>query len=280
MKSLLEVLQLSEEYLKQKSIVHPRRQAQDLICDALGLNRMQLYTEHDRPLTHNELEMLRSKLARRGRGEPNAYIHGHVPFFDCHFLVTPDVLIPRQETEVLAEKIAKEIGDGKGKILWDLCTGTGCLGISLKKRFPDLEVVLSDISTKALVVAKENARVNQVDVAILEGDLFVPFKGRRTHYVVCNPPYVSEREFLLLDSEVREHEPRQALVSGTTGYEMYERLARELKDYLYPGARAWFEIGTGQGEGVKHLFQGPPWKKCQIERDWAGHDRFFFLEIE
>lgn len=282
MKSLLEILNLAVNYLEQKGVVNPRRQVQDLFCDALGLTRMQLYMDHDRPLTEKELDLLRSKLARRAKGEPNAYIHGKVNFYNCTFLITPDVLIPRQETEILVDKIAEEIEEqgSQNKSLWDVCTGSGCMGITLKKKFPDLKVTLSDQSEKALAVAEENCQLNEVEVEILKGDLLTPFAGRKTDYFVCNPPYISEKEYALLDPEVRDFEPKHALVSGETGWEFYQRLSYELHHYLNPKGKAWFEIGADQGERVKSLFQDPSWIKREIEQDWAGHDRFFFLEIE
>src|SRR5262249_40817956 len=144
----------------------------------------------------------------------------------------------------------------------------------------DLDVVLSDLSPKALEVAQANAQLNGVAVEILQGDLLAPFVGRKAHYVVCNPPYVSEAEYAALSNEVRHFEPIQALLAGRTGLEFYERLAKELPAFLEPSAKVWFEIGTGQGRGVQSLFGNPPWKNCHVGKDWSGHDRFFSLEIE
>lgn len=282
MRTILEILNLSTDYLTRKGIVQPRLQAEELISQALGLKRMDLYLQFDRPLIDEELIKCRAWLQRRGQGEPLQYIHGQVEFFDCVIKVTPAVLIPRQETEILVDKVAKALAQETlaGKILWDLCCGSGYMGIALKKRFPELTVCLSDISSDALAVAAENARNNEVEVELLKGDLLAVFKDRRSDFIVCNPPYVSEKEFSTLDTEVREYEPRQALISGRTGLEFYERLARELPPYLNPGSKIWFEIGTGQGKAVQKLFQDPFWKKCRVENDWSGHERFFSLEIE
>jgi release factor glutamine methyltransferase len=273
MRSLLDVLNLSVEFLNSKGVAYPRREAQDLICDALNLKRMQLYLDYDRPLTEAELQMLREKLMRRAKGEPAAYIHGQVNFLDCALCVNPAVLIPRQETEILAAKVIAQLAieDLTDKKLWDLCCGSGCLGIA---------VTLSDISAKALGVAKANAAHNGVEVNCLEGDLLTPFKGQKTHFLVCNPPYVSRHEFLSLEPEVRDHEPRDALIGGETGLEFYQRLKENLEQFLYPHGKAWFEIGAGQGHALKALFQGRPWMHSRLEQDWSNHDRFFFLEIE
>lgn len=275
MKTVLEILKLTTDYLKEKGVGNARREAEDLISDALGLTRMQLYTDFERPLTNQELVLCRERLQRRIKGEPLQYIHGEVEFFGCRIKVTPAVLIPRQETEILVDKIAKELSQVEldGKVLWDLCCGSGCIGIALKKKFPQLEVCLSDISQDALNVASENAKLNEVSVTLLHGDLFQPFVGKKTHYIVCNPPYIAESEFQALDREVREHEPRQALISGKSGLEFYERLASEISGYLLPSGKAWFEIGTGQGEAVRQLFGE---QHCRVEKDWSNHDRFVF----
>lgn len=282
MKSLLEVLNLTTDYLKQRRISSARRQAEDLIAGALNLDRLQIYVNYDRPLSEDELQRCRSYLIRRAKREPLQYILGEVEFYDCTLSVTPDVLIPRQETEILVDKIAKDLQtiDLEGKVLWDVCCGSGCIGIALKKKFPALRVLMSDLSPKALAIAESNAKRNDADVALMEGDLLAASRGEPVDFLVCNPPYVREDEFPDLDPEVKDHEPRLALVPGPTGLECYARIARDLKAVLKAGARCWFELGTGQGEEIQALFMPLFPKKYAVEKDWAGHDRFFFLEIE
>ncbi|MBA3816979.1 MAG: peptide chain release factor N(5)-glutamine methyltransferase [Parachlamydiaceae bacterium] len=282
MRTILEILTLSTDYLTRKGILQPRLQAEELVSQSLGLKRMDLYIQFDRPLVDEELSKCRDWLQRRGQGEPLQYIHGQVDFFDCMIKVTSAVLIPRQETEILVDKISKVLAHETlaNKVLWDICCGSGCIGIALKKRFPDLTVCLSDISAEALTVAAENAKSNFVEVELLEGDLLLPFKEKFSDFVVCNPPYISEKEFSALDIEVRAHEPRRALISGESGLEFYKRLANDLPSHLNSGSKVWFEIGANQGQAVQSLFQGAFWKKCCVENDWSGHERFFSLEIE
>jgi len=282
MKTILEILNLSTDFLKQKKISNPRRQAENLLSDALGMSRLQLYVDFERPLTEPELDTCRKNLARRSKGEPLQYIKGFVEFCECTFIVNPHVLIPRQETEILVEMIAKELEklDLKEKVLWDVCCGSGCIGISLKKRFPELNVILSDISPDAIKVAQANALKNEVDVKFFVGDLLEPLKDQKADFFACNPPYISQPEFAKLDVEVKQFEPTTALISGPTGLEFYERLARDLPALSNSGLRGWMELGTGQGERVLSLFSESPWKNCRYEPDWSGHDRFFFLEIE
>lgn len=275
MRKLLEVLKLSSQHLENAKIENARRQAEELIADALRMSRLQLYLEHDRPLQESELAQIRDSLARRAKGEPNAYIRGYVEFHDCEVKVTRDVLIPRQETALLVDLIIQKLRaqNVAGKTLFDLCTGSGYIGIALKKRFPELTVVVSDICPKALAIARENAR--EVEVEFLQGDLLEPFKGRKADFLVCNPPYISEQEFQDLDREVKEFEPRRALVAGPTGLEFYERLQRDLPAVLAPTAEVWFEIGHTQGTALSHLFpQG------HVLQDLAGKDRFYFFSLE
>jgi len=279
MKTIIDILKLSTDFLIQKKISQPRRQAEDIIADALKIDRVQLYMQHDRPLTDPELELCRSRLARRAKGEPLQYIRGEVDFLDCRIKVTPAALIPRQETEILADKIVKELAtiELKGKSLWDVCCGTGCIGIAIKKKFPDLNVVLSDVSPEALQLAKENAQLNEVDVEFYEGDFLHPFTGKTTDFFVCNPPYVADHEFAHLDDEVKNHEPKLALLAGPDGLDFYKKLAQELPNYLRHG-KAWLEIGKDQGKALIELFSKGPWTQCRVEKDWAGNDRFLFLE--
>lgn len=286
MKTILEVLTLSADYLSKKGIANARRQSEELMSDALHLSRMDIYTQFERPLTDSELEICRTNLARRGKNEPLQHIRGFVEFYGCEIKVTPDVLIPRQETEILIDMVAKRLSEDekngglKGKVLFDVCTGSGCIGIALKKKFPDLKVILSDISVKALDIAKENAKKMEVDVEFLIGDLLQPFQGKKCDYFLCNPPYIAEKEYQTLEPEVKNYEPKQALISGNTGFEFYEKLARELPGFLKSKALGFLEIGRGQGPHVLSLFSNEPWINCRFERDWSSHDRFFFLEIE
>jgi len=282
MKTVSEVLQLSAGYLQEKDVERPKREAEDLLAFVLKVSRLDLYMQHDRPLEEKELSTFRAFLKRKAQGEPYEYIVGETLFFHCTLRITSDVLIPRPETEILLEKAVSEIqkDEWRGKEAWDLCTGSGCLGIGLKKALPELNVSLSDLSAKTLEVARANASWNEVAVACYQGDFLNPFLGMKADYIFCNPPYISEEEFGSLDPSVRLHEPEMALVSGPSGLEFYERLAVELPNYLNSGAQIFLEIGSGQGEALGVIFSAKCWKTKRLEKDWAGHDRFFFLEFE
>jgi release factor glutamine methyltransferase len=282
MLTIQEILKKSTDFLTQKGIANPRRQAEEVLADALSIKRMQLYMDFDRPLTEKELEKCRAHISRRAKGEPTQYLRGYVEFYDCKIKVTPDVLIPRQETEILVDKIVQTLlkEDLKDKVLWDVCCGSGCIGIAIKKKLPQLQVVISDISPAALAVAKENCLQNEVELTILQGDLLDPFVGKKTHFFVCNPPYVSENEYLQLDKEVATFEPKLALTAGDDGLEFYRKLSEQLPSHLHASAKVWFEIGSTQADKMNQFFLSSIWKKKILIKDWSGKDRFFFLEIE
>ncbi|MES2121672.1 MAG: peptide chain release factor N(5)-glutamine methyltransferase [Chlamydiota bacterium] len=278
--TLIEVLKRSADFLKDKGVTRARRVAEELFAHVLKVKRLDLYLQYDRPMIESELEEIRGLLRRASRNEPFEQIIGKVSFCHCDIKVTSDVLIPRPETEILVETICRQLKDESNLVVWDICTGSGYIGIAIKKAIPALCVTLSDISDKALGVAAENAAGNGVEVELKQGDLLAPFQGLKADVVICNPPYISESEYLSLDPCVRDFEPKCALVGGAEGVEFYRRLAADLPPYLNPGAKLFFEIGTGQGEALKSIFHSPCWREKRVEKDWAGHDRFFFLEFE
>jgi release factor glutamine methyltransferase len=272
MKNCKSILELSTQFLTQHEVPKARLVAETLLAFYLQMERIALYMHFDRPLIEEELVPFRAALKRAIKGEPIEYIMGEVEFYHCKIKVTPDVLIPRQETEILLDLICKRL-DGSEKRALDLCTGSGCLAAGLKNARPDLEVHGVDLSEKALSVAKENGP----EVIWHLGDLTAPVEGMQFDLVICNPPYVTDDEYQQLDASVKDFEPKMALVSGPTGLEYYERLSRELPAILAPGAKVFFEMGTGQGEAISKIFSDPLWVDPLVEKDWANHTRFFSL---
>jgi len=281
MKTIRQTLIILTETFRQNQILLPDRQAEDLLGDLLNCSRQKLYLNGSRYLSESEWECCQDRLRKRLQGVPLQYLHGQVEFYDCLIKVNSHVLIPRPETEILVDKIVQTL---KGKnltdqVLCDLCCGSGCIGIALKKRFPNLKVVASDLSFEATEMTKVNAKENQVQITVDQGDLFESFKNQKMHYFVCNPPYISLKEYIALERDVLDYEPRQALLAGETGLEFYQRLAAQLPDYLFSFGRVWLEIGYDQGKAVKQLFQGSSWENQKVEKDWAGHDRFFSCQF-
>lgn len=266
-------LKLITEQLGKCGIEDAEKEARYLVCDALELTPGDLQIDPEREINPGQLKRLVFYLERRCKREPLQYIHGEVEFFGCRLKVNRHVLIPRPETEQLVELLAAQFKSGE---VWDLCCGSGAIGIALKKANPELAMTLSDVSRFAVDIARENAAQNDVNCQFSEGDLFEPFTGRRADVIVSNPPYVTIKEFNTLQPEVRNFEPKEALVAGVDGLDFYRRFARHGKKYLNPGGRLILEIGFNQGQSIMALFEDEGWDVLELRKDWSGRDRFFF----
>lgn len=277
MHSIRDLIQLSTDFLKRKNVASARFCAEELLAFILKKKRLDLLIDYDAPVEKPEVDFFRDLIRRKADGEPLGYLLKSVEFLDCIIDLEPGIFIPRQETEIFVSLALKEISD-ENKILWDLCTGSGCMGLAAKKYRPHLQVVLSDISEEALICAKSNASKNNLEVNTLQGDLLFPFRGKTADIIFCNPPYVSEEEYPKLEKEVH-FEPKRAHVAKESGLEFYYRLSVELPLYLSPGAKIFLEIGDRQGEEVMEIFNQNHWRQKRYERDWSGKDRFFFLEF-
>lgn len=211
---------------------------------------------------------------------PVAYITGAVPFCGCTILVNPSVLIPRPETEFLVETVCSILGNSSSLKIADICTGSACIAIALKKKLPLLEVVATDISFEALLLAQKNALKNEVKLEFFQGDLQQALPERKFSAIVCNPPYISEKEYEELDPSVRFFEPKSALTGKNDGLEFYERLEAVLPPFLDKGAKLFFEMGESQGDKLMRIFNAPCWKMKKVVTDFCNKERFFFLEFE
>ncbi len=278
MQTTKEILQQSKNYLEQKEHPSPRFHAERMLMHILNIDRLTLYLDFERPVEPKELQKLRNYLKRLVQGEPWQYIEGRVPFFHMEFEVNRHVLIPRPETEWIVEKVVEEVNSERTKVtsVLDLCTGSGCIGLSIKNACPNLSVTLSDLDEKALGVAKTNQIRQGLEVELVQGDLFEPLKGKKFDIIVSNPPYVTDQEYLELDSKVRDFEPKRALVAGADGLDLYRRIAREYQAHLNPGGRLYLEIGETLGNQLLELFSG----RGEILSDLAGKPRLFLLENE
>jgi release factor glutamine methyltransferase len=280
MRLLGNVLKLATSLLEQKQVSLPRRSAEELLAHVLGCKRLDLYLSFDQPLMEKELDLFRVLIKRRMTHEPLQYIVGEVEFYGVEIEVNKTVLIPRQETEEMLDLIVKRLAyeEMASKKVLDLCTGSGCIAIAFKKRFPIAEVWGVDISSDALLLAQKNSIKNDVKIFWAVSDLVSTVK-EKYDIVICNPPYVGEEEYLTLGTEVH-HEPRGALVGKEGGIGFYKRLANELPQILNPRAKIFFEIGYRQKEGILACFSDPWWKEKAVKTDLSSRDRFFFLEFE
>ena len=276
MKSLKILLQLAKSYLESK----PVRYAEEIISFILQIPLEDLYLDLEQKVSANEENMIWFYLEQCKKDKPLEYILKTVAFLGYEFQVDSRALIPRPETEVWLDWALKQITKvrTKGKVLWDLCTGSGCLGIMAKLKFPSLQVILSDICEEALQLAYCNAKNLNAEVEIRRGNFLEPFEGEWADFVFCNPPYVSEEEYKSLEPSVRDYEPKKALVSEEKGLYFYRILSERLFSFLNPGASVFLEIGSGQGKKVEKLFQNEFFTSAKIVNDWAGHNRLIFLK--
>ncbi|MDF2549951.1 MAG: ywkE [Chlamydiales bacterium] len=217
--SVKELIARAAEYLEKKQVLAPRRQAEELLSDVLCCKRLDLYLDFERPLVEGELIEFRARVKRRAEREPIDYIRGELEFFDCSIQVNRSVLIPRQETELLVDLAWQRLKSKplEGKRLLDLCTGSGCIAIALKSKFPALAVTATDLSLEALEVAKGNAKRNGVSIDFRQGDLFSPLVGEKFDFLLSNPPYIKASDYSELEPEVRCFEPKSALIGGEFG---------------------------------------------------------------
>lgn len=281
--TVLQTLQWTSEWFGRRSLDSPRLTAELLLAHVLKLERVRLYMEFDRPLTAAELAAFRALIERRVAGESTAYLLGYRHFYGRRFEVDARVLVPRPETELLVDLVGKALSGGaaEGAVataepreVLDLCTGSGCIALSLAAEWTHLRLTGTDLSPRALEVATANRAALGLNerVELLQGDLFAPVAGRRFHALVSNPPYVAEGQMAGLPAEVKA-EPRLALAAGEQGMDVLARLVQQAPAHLHPGGLLAVEMGEEQGAMVSAAFAAAGFIDVVVTRDWAGHDR-------
>jgi release factor glutamine methyltransferase len=250
--TVLKILTWTKGYLAGKGVDNARLEAEWLLSSALGLDRVGLYVNFDKPLTDAELALYRGMVTRRARREPLQYILGTQEFMGLEFETTTAALIPRHDTETLVEEAVKR-GNAAKKIL-DIGVGSGCIAIALAKKYPNAEVCGVDSSFASLELAQRNGKKHGVVVKLKQGSLFEPFSGERFDLIVSNPPYILTAEFASLQPEVRDFEPREALEGGVDGLDFYRSIIPAAPGHLDSGGWLLFEVGIGQAEHVLGLY--------------------------
>lgn len=276
MQTVREIISLSAKYLKENGVESARLDSELLLAKVLGLTRLQLYLEIDRPLEEEELAALRKPLWERAKKRvPVAYLLGKKEFYGLDLCVNPHVLIPRPETELLVELVlAHAPSQARGL---EIGTGSGAISIALARTRGDLKILATDISPEALAVAQENVERHGLDgqIQLLAGDLFAPLIGLGPFdFLVSNPPYLAPEEFPQLAPELA-HEPQGALLGGERGLEIIASLVQDGFSQLSPGGFFALEIGPGQGEAIEKLARARGFEQCETHFDYAGGERFF-----
>jgi len=257
--TIRDLLAKTTPYLQSKGALSPRLDAEVLLAETLGTDRLRLYLDMDRPLTPSELDQYRQFVRRRAAAEPVAYIIGYREFRSLPFAVDRRVLIPRPESETVVDLALQTLGGAPEPAIVDIGAGSGAIIVALGREIPSARLWATDISSAALDVARENARQlglgSRVEFRL--GDLFAGLEGP-FDLVVSNPPYVAEADRATLQRDVAEYEPVEALFAGSDGLQVIRRLIAEAPQRLCPGGKLVFEIGQGQAQAVEALLRQSP----------------------
>jgi release factor glutamine methyltransferase len=304
--TVLEAIQKSADFLAKKGVESPRLQIELLLAHLLKLPRMKLYLNFERTLTPAEVDALRELVRRRGRREPLQHIIGSISFCGLEIAVNRHALVPRPETELLAElgwewlefTLQRVLEQPKGWIptALDFGTGTGCIAIALAVKCPAAKITATDVSTDALALAKENAAKNNVSerIEFLQSDGFAawldaPERGRparefsgaetRTscprsfNLIISNPPYIPSAEIATLQPEVRDFDPRSALDGGADGLDFYRWIASQAAALLKPGGKVMLEFGDGHAGAIRQIFENEKWIVEAVKEDYSHRAR-------
>lgn len=259
------VLQLQEAGIEEAAL-----DARLLLENICGTGRNDLLAHGQREIPEDQYQSYAACISKRKVHIPLQQIIGYQEFMGLTFKVTPDVLIPRQDTEILVEEVMRYLHDGM-RIL-DMCTGSGCILLSLLHYSNDCEGTGCDISEKALAIAEENARLLSEEAVFIQSDLFEHVEGKY-EFIVSNPPYIPTEVIPTLMEEVREHEPIAALDGREDGLYFYRRIIKEAGKFLCPGGMLFFEIGFDQAESVSRLMEEAGFLEVTVCKDFAGLDR-------
>ncbi len=275
--TVLEIIKRSTDFLVRKGVESPRLQTELLLAHLLGLPRMKLYLNFERVLTPSEVEKFRELIQRRGQREPLQYIVGSTSFCGLEIALNQHVLIPRPETELLAERGWQMLnGEHRAPLVLDFGTGSGCVAIVLAIKSPKTQVCALEICPAAIVVARQNADRHGVAerIQFFEGDSFAVLPRELAFdLIISNPPYIPTAEIETLQPEVRDYEPRRALDGGVDGLDYFRHLAAAAPRFLKPSGSLMVEFGDGQSEATREIFQHEKWIVDAIHEDYTRRPR-------
>ena len=268
-----ELYRMGKDRLMEAKIPEAELDARLLLEEVCGTDRNDLLVHGDREIAPEQSERYLDFIHRRQKHEPLQQITGYQEFMGLRFKVTPDVLIPRQDTEILVEEVMRYVHDGMH--ILDMCTGSGCILLSRLKYSNDCEGTGCDISEPALKVAEENAKELSLNASFVQSNLFENISGKY-EFIVSNPPYIPTGVIPTLMEEVRDHEPVSALDGREDGLYFYREIVEKAGEYLYPGGMLFFEIGYDQAEKVSSLMREAGYQEVTVCKDLAGLDRVVY----
>jgi release factor glutamine methyltransferase len=273
------ILEWATSDFRARGLPNPRLDAEVLLAFAVGENRVKLIVDRDRPLVPGELARFRELVKRRRASEPVAYLLGFREFYGRSFRVDRRVLVPRPDTETLVDvALARTAHASMSLRALDLCTGSGCVAVTIARERPTSRVHATDTSEDALSVARHNAlRLGAYNASFAQADLYDGSEARgvptRFDLVVANPPYIATAEIATLAADVREHEPRLALEGGAEGLDVLRRVVEGAPEHLVPGGTLAVEVGAGQSSAVEELFRARGLEDVRRARDYGGIER-------
>ncbi len=273
--SIAEAILQGANKLRKAGVPEARREAGSLLAFLLDKDRTFILSHADHTISGEQEILFEEFLAARAHGEPAQYITGRQDFYGLEFEVTPAVLIPRPETELLVEAALKLVTGDEKVSFCDLGTGSGCIAVTLLHQLPLAHGTAVDVSAEALAVATRNAARHRVTdrIEFVLSDCFTSVPRQSFDLIVSNPPYVAEDAVATLQREVRDFDPRVALTAGADGLDVIRRLVRDAQDYLRPGGHLLFEIGFDQHEVVGGLIDAQVWQVLDIHQDLQGIPR-------
>ncbi|MBI5476070.1 MAG: peptide chain release factor N(5)-glutamine methyltransferase [Ignavibacteriales bacterium] len=285
--SILKLIEWSTNYLIQKGIDEARLNTELMLGHVLNLKRIELYLHYDMILSETELSHFKNLFKKRLTKEPLQYILGYTEFMGIRINVTPAVLIPRPETEILVEAIIKKLKSSKksNNKIFEIGTGSGCIAVSLAKYLPDISITAIDKSTSALEVAKQNASDSNVNnkIKFIESDFLsqnYDSPGGLYDVIVSNPPYIHQDEIDSLEAEVKNFEPENAYTDHSDGLTFYKAISLNGKNMLINGGLIFVEVGYNQGQTVKNIFQSDGYRNIKLINDYNGIGRVVIAEKE
>ena len=278
------LLAWTAEHLEKQGVDSPRVSSEMLLSHVLGVPRLKLYMEPDRPASPQERDTFRGLVQRAAKHEPVDYLVGYTPFFALELNVSPAVLIPRPSTETIVEHVLQDIrqrdtGDSPISVA-DVCTGSGAIAIALAKNIPRSRIVATDISTDALEVARENAaRHGMTDrIDFRHGDLLEPLGDERFDYLLSNPPYISDAEWQDVATNIRDYEPALALRAGEDGLDLVRPLINHSQKHVASDGKLLIEIAASQEQAVLDLAGQAGWRSAEVLPDHENLPRVLIAE--
>ncbi len=266
------ILELANKEFVDHKIDNYFYEARELMVFTLGKTKEWIMSNTDYELSDKEYKDFLKVKERRIHGEPLQYILGEQYFMGLKFTVNSDVLIPRADTEILVYKVIELLTDKENVKILDVCTGSGCISVSLAKNIKNAKIYASDVSAKAINVAEKNAEINEAEVKFFISDLFSEIPEEKFDIIVSNPPYINAEDMKTLSKEVL-NEPHLALYGGKDGLDFYKKISKTSLEYLKDDGILVFEIGYNQANDVSDILKNFGYSKVEIIKDYSNNDR-------